>query len=246
MEQKLSKKVLHICINAVILVAIFFGVGMSILKYHVEGETNLPFNISKIAIISNTEGKDQEGTNKWNLSLNQNNDIYIYMEKNNEYKKVEVIESVTLENFKIINDSNIGEKNIYRPKSTGTSILKNKEEYKVEKLEYIGDLESDIRNLKISNQGGIILFRYSLDNIGTYASDTDEEIKFDELLKKTNIKMDDLKSKISFDIIIKLKSGKSFKANIELDTPSGDIVEEGTSNIEITDLNNIVFKRIEN
>lgn len=246
MEQKLSKKVLHICINAVIFVAIFFGVGMSILKYHVEGETNLPFNISKIAIISNTEGKDQEGTNKWNLSLNQNNDIYIYIEKNSEYKKVEVIESVMLENFKIINDSNIGEKNIYRPKSTGTSILKNKEEYKVEKLEYIGDLESDIRNLKISNQGGIILFRYSLDNIGTYASDADEEIKFDELLKKTNLKIDDLKSKISFDIIIKLKSGKSFKANIELDTPSGDIVEEGTSNIEITDLNNIVFKRIEN
>lgn len=246
MEQRLSKKIFHICMTIVIIIAIFFAVGMIILKYQVEGETNLPFNISKITIVSNTEGVDQEGEHKWNFRLNQNNDIYIYIEKNSEYNKVEVIDSVILENFEITKKSELGEKNIYRPKNTGTLVLKNKEEYKVDKIEYTGDLETDVRNLKISNQGGILVFRYANDNIGKYISDTDEEINHNELLKKANINLEDLQAEISFDIIIKLNSGKSFKSNIKLNTPSGNIVEEGTSSIEITDFNDIVFKRLEN
>ena len=246
MEQRLSRKIFHICMTIVILIAIFFVVGMLILKYQVEGETNLPFNISKITIISTAEGIDQDGEHKWNFSLNQNNDIYIYIEKNDEYNKVEIIDSIILENFNITKKSELGEKSVYKPKNTGTSMLKDKEEYKVEKIEYKGDLESDIRNLKISNQGGILVFRYANTNIGTYTSDTDEEINHNELLKKANIKLEDLQAQISFDIIIKLNSGKSFKANVNLSTPSGNIVEEGISNMEITDLSNIVFKRLEN
>ncbi len=246
MEQTIGKKIFYICMPILLFVGICFIVGVLIIKYQVEGETNLPFNISKITIISTTEGIDQEGEHKWQFLLNQNNDIYIYIEKNDDYNKVEAIESIILENFQITKDSELGERGIYRPKNTGTKILKNSEEYKVDKIEYTGEVESDIKNLKISNQGGILVFRYANTNIGTYTSDTDKEINHNELLKKANIKLEDLQAKISFDIIIKLNSGKSFKAKANLNTPSGNIVEEGTANIEITDLSDIVFKRVEN
>lgn len=246
MEKRLKTKIFRICLAIVGIVGIIFAIGMIILRYQVEGEENLPFNISKITIISTAEGIDQEGEHRWNFKLNQNNDIYIYIEKNQDYNKIEVIDSIILDNFQINKKHELGEKNIYRPKNTGTSMLKNKEEYKTSNVEYKGDLETDIRNLKISNQGGIIVFRYANDNIGIYTSDTDEEIQHNQLLKKSNISLEDIQAQISFDITIKLNSGKSFKANVNLSTPSGNIVEEGSSNIEITNLENIIFKRIEN
>ena len=68
----------HICMLIVIIIAILFTAGIIVLKYHVEGEGNLPFELSKISIISNVEGNDNEDPNsKWNLTVNQNNDIYI-------------------------------------------------------------------------------------------------------------------------------------------------------------------------
>ena len=78
MEQKLSKKVFHICMIIVIITAVLFAVGIIILRYQVEGETNLPFEISKISIISAVDGKDnKDEANKWNINVNQNNDVYI-------------------------------------------------------------------------------------------------------------------------------------------------------------------------
>lgn len=244
MGQRLSKRVLHICISVLILVLISFVVGMLILKYQVEGETNLPFCISKIIVVSTSEGIDIEGEHKWNFNIDQNNDIYIYIEKNSEYNKVESIKNIQIENFQINRLSNLGKENIYRPQNIGTTMLKNSEEYKIDKLQYEGDIESDIKNLKISNQGGIVLFRYANQNIGTYFSDTEEEIKHEELLKKSKIKQDDLTATITFDMIINLNSRKKFKATITLNTPSGNIVEEGTTSTEITDLKDVIFKRI--
>ena len=51
------------------------------------------------------------------------------------------------------------------------------------------------------------------------------------------------KTKISFDVTILLESDISFKGNIELELPVGDIAKEGSSSLEITDTKNIVFKR---
>ena len=73
-----------------------------------------------------------------------------------------------------------------------------------------------------------------------------EEIDHSKLLQLTNVKAEDLRSTISFNMTITLKSGKIFQTTIELEMPSEDIIEEGTKGIEITDLSNIVFKRIEN
>ena len=101
-KQALTKKIIHICIIAIIIIGIIFMAMMSILKYDENGEINMPFFISKISIISTVDGQDVENsTQKWEKIINQNNDIYLYVEKNNEYKKTETISSIILNNFKL-------------------------------------------------------------------------------------------------------------------------------------------------
>ena len=59
-KQIIDTKQFHICMVALIVIAILFVVGVVSLKYNVEGEENLPFYVSKISIISNVEGFDVE------------------------------------------------------------------------------------------------------------------------------------------------------------------------------------------
>lgn len=75
----MNKKYFHISMLIVILTIIVFSAGLLILKYNVEGETNMPFNLTKISVISSVEGIDKDsGENKWAFDIYQNNDIYIY------------------------------------------------------------------------------------------------------------------------------------------------------------------------
>ena len=90
----------------------------------------------------------------------------------------------------------------------------------------------------------MVVFRYVINNIGNYVSNDDNEINHSELLKKLGINNDDLKFKVTFDIYITLNSGKTYKSNISLELPVNDVVNEGTQSTEVTDLENIVFKRM--
>lgn len=247
MYRSLNKKIFHMIMIIIIITIILFIAGMFLLKYEVEGETNIPFDIKKIAIIETVEGEEIEASaEKWNLNVNQNNDIYIYIEKNNNYSKTEIIESVKINNIKISKLNQLGETKIYRPVTDEKRMFINSTENETNEIIYNGDLESNIKEQKISNQGGKVAFRYAINNISQYTSNENEEIDHSKLLQLTNIKPEDLKSKISFDVIIILKSGKIFQTTIELEMPSEDIIQEGTKGIEITDFSNIVFKRIEN
>ena len=244
-KQIINTKQFHIIMVLFIIFSILFVAGVISLRYNVEGEGNLPFYISKISIISNVEGTDvEDNTNKWNLQVNQNNDIYLYIKKNDDYKKTEIIESVKLDNFNIEQNSKIGDMKLLKPDSNiENAIFKNTAENEVDNIEYIGDMDSNIKNLKISNQGGLVVFRYANNNIGNYISNDDEEINHSELLQKLGINNDDLKFKVTFDINITLNSGKIYKSNIELELPVNDVVNQGTQSAEYTDLENIVFKR---
>ena len=65
-----NKRYFHVCMTILIIVVILFIVGMLILKYNVEGETNMPFNLSEIIVVSSAEGvtKAENPDNyKWNL-----------------------------------------------------------------------------------------------------------------------------------------------------------------------------------
>ena len=247
-NQRLSRKILNICIVCIIIIAIIFIAMMLILNYDVKGETNMPFQISKIYIVSTVDGQDVESDEyKWNINVNQNNDIYLYVEKNKEYSKQETISSIKLDNFNIKQKPTIGELQIYKPTVSDTSIFQNIDENIAKEIVFKGTKSSDTRNLEISNQGGPVAFRCANNNIGIFSSNDDEKIDFYQLLKKLNISEENLTCVVSFNMTLTLDSGKSFKAeNIELKIPNSNIVEEGRIGIEYTDLQNIIFKRIEN
>ena len=247
MYRNLNKKIFHVVMIVVIICAILFVSGIFILKYQVEGESNMPFKITKISLIESVEGIEKEGANeKWNFNVNQNNDIYIYIEKNSGYGKTEIIDSVEIKNININKEKTLGELKLYKPVIDEKRMFINSQENEINEITYTGELESNIKEEKISNQGGIVAFRYAINNLSTYVSENDEQIDHSQLLKLTNISSEDLKTKLTFDIFINLKGGRKYQAPISIDVPKGDIVEKGTIGEDITDLKGIIFKRIEN
>ena len=91
------KRFLKPAIVFIIIVFIIAIVSLMMLKYEVEGEINMPFNLSRIMVVSSAEGIQKEGTeNIWDLELLQNNDIYLEITKNPEYKKTELIDKIIL------------------------------------------------------------------------------------------------------------------------------------------------------
>lgn len=247
MRQRFSKRAFHISMVVGIVIIIAFIALMMALKYDVDGETDMPFDVKKISVISTVDGQNVENsTAKWDLNVNQNNDIYVYIEKNENYKKTETINNVYMDNFKIINKPVKGSVVFYKPSNNSTSIFQNLDEYKIENINYVGSKNSDMKNMQISNQGGIVVFRCSNNGLGEYISNEDEQIEYNSLLKKIKVVENEVKMKISFDMTIILNSGVVFKAsNIELELPYNDIVEKGTTSGDITDLKDIVFKRVE-
>lgn len=241
----IGKKIFHVCMIAILIVAILTVSVILILRYQLIGETNLPFELSKITIISSTGGKNNEDTeNKWNINVEQNNDIYLYIAKNNGFGKTEIIDSVTIQNFSVEKNNEFTTK-IYMPSSSSVDIFNNSEATISNKITYIGDMKSDLKNMKISNQGGIVAFRFTNENVGNYVSNEVQEINYNELLKLCNISEESINAKVTFDLYIKLTDGKEYKSTISVNAPVKNIVEFGTTSIEITDLNEFIFKRIE-
>lgn len=244
-ESKINKLILKSA-YIVIIVLIITVIALLILKYQVEGEQNMPFKLSSIIIVSNAEGYQEKQNEhyRWDAEIYQNNDIYLNIEKNKNYKKTEAIKSIVIDNIQVNETPEVGTVELYRPSSDNLQTYDYKEKYKItDKIEYIGGTESDIKNLKISNQGNTLIIR-SLNKTGKrYTSNEDEFEHNGKLLDKVGITYEQIKTKISFDVTILLESDISFKANVELELPVGDISKEGSSSLEITDTKNIVFKR---
>lgn len=241
-ESKINKLIVKSA-YVVIIVLIIAVIALLILKYNVEGEKNMPFKLSSIIVISNAEGY-QEKENKeymWNTEIYQINDLYLNIEKNKNYKQIEAIKSIKIENIKINKEPKVGKINLYRPYG---KTYQYKEEYEIKDVvEYIGDTKSDIENLKISNQGNTIMFRVINKTGKEYKSNDKEFIHNGTLLNKVNINYEDIKSVISFDLVINTESNIAFRSNIEIELPVGNIIQEGSSNIEITDTSKYIFKR---
>ena len=241
-----TKKSFHIGMLLLIVIIVLLIFGFFSLRYQVEGETNMPFIISKISIISSSEGIDKEEKiegNKWNFDINQNNDIYIYVEKNGEYKKQEAIDEINIENIVMSKQNEKGILKIYKPDITNPNVIfSNKEENEIQNITYVADQNSDIKNLKITNQEGIVAFRIANNKIAEYVAN-DEEINHNDLLKKTNITQDELKINLKFDFIIGLNSGKKYKSAIDLQLPLEGVIENGTDSKELTDMEKYIFKR---
>lgn len=247
MKEEKIKKAVKASLSIVFLATVLIIVGIVMIKYNVEGEKNMPFELSKITIISTAEGTEntENAENvKWKLNIMQNNDIYISINKNDNYNKEELIESVRIENINIIETPKIGETKAYMPNSLEGRLYNYSEEYIIQdNLEYTGSNKSDTKTLEIGNQGGNILLSFCNKAIGIYESNEDIEIKHDgTLIGKLGKTIDDLKFSVSFDLVIKVQN-KSYRTNINLDLPCGNITEEGTSTYEITDTSKYIFKR---
>lgn len=243
---KIQKRIILMAIAIIFFILLFSIVGMIIFKYEVEGETNMPFRINKIMVVSSCEGVSKDNPNYWwDLDIVQNNDIYISIAKNKNYGKLEIIDNISFENFNITNKNNKGKVVIYKPSEDNNRVYEHLEQYEIkDKLIYNGSSSTNLKKLEVANQGGFTVFRLSTEDLAEYISN-DDEIKQDAtLLEKANISDDDIKYNISFDIIINLKSGVSYKANINLDMPADGLKSAGTASYEITDLSNVVFKRI--
>lgn len=245
MDYRIKNKLFKIVISIVVVISISFITMMWLLIYQEEGETNIPFKISKIVIVSGTDGIQVENAQtKWAIDVNQNNDIYLYIEKNKNYGKTELIENVKISNFKVVKETEKGEIKIYKTTTEENKMFSNTQEFEINELVYIGDLETNIKQSKISNQGGLVAFRCANNNVSQYTSDYAEEVNYNQLLQMTNVSKQDLNFNISFDIEIKIVNKKTYQATVLLELPVENVITNGTSNLEITDLENIVFKII--
>ena len=245
MDKEKKKQMIKLCIAISTFVIILLLVGITMIKYQVEGDKNMPFNLTKIIIVSTAEGQETEGDKKWNFKIYQNNDVYIYIDKNENYRGEEkVIKSVSIENINITRAPEVGEIKAYMPNSVEGRLFNYSDEYLIsEKLEYRGAEESNPQTLEIGSNGGSVLLSFSNTGLDTYSSDKDREITHDgTLLEKINLTNEDITFNISFDIVITVDNC-SYRANITLQMPCGDILEEGTCSIEKTDMRDVIFKR---
>lgn len=245
MEKNKKEKIKLAITFAIIVIA--FGVAITImLKYNQEGETNMPFNLSDIIVVSSAEGKTKQENPenyKWNLDIMQYNDIYLHVEKNENYNKNAYIESISLENFSFT-EPQVGNTRIYMPNSTDGGLFTFDDEYLINRvLTYNGAKNSNTKTLEVSSQGGNVLFRAANTEVGEYISNDDAEIAHNgTLINKTGVSIEDLKYSISFDIVIDTNIA-TYRGRVNLELPVGDILTEGTSQLDEKNCSNIVFKR---
>lgn len=246
-KDRQRKRMMHLYIIRLILAIALCTVAFIIYKYHVEGETNLPFNVSKLVVISTAQTDeiilDEE---KYKASVLQKNDIYLIIEKNENYKKEDIIKKITLNNFTINKYTDVGTIKIYRPSMSEEKIYEYIEEYTIDNIEYIGAKETNTKEeiLQIANQGGIINFGITLEDLGNIVYEENENIVSDgTLVNRLGLMLQNIEFEISFDIIMELDSGNTFKTTMTLELPQEGLLQEGVSTIEDTDLN-LVFKRI--
>lgn len=229
------------------LILIFSTTFFIMYKYHVEGEKNLPFNITKLVVVSSAKTEDLEvNENIYQANVIQKNDIYIAIEKNKDYEKQEAIRKITFNNFNVIEPGKKGIMNFYRT-SQGDKKFEYIPDYKIEEnVVYTGAKETNLNkeNMTISNQGGLIELSFIINDLGKITYSEDDNMATDgSLLNKLNLTFEDIKCKISFDMIIELVGGNTFKTTLSLELPAGDIVTEGVLTNEF-DLSELVFKRV--
>lgn len=102
-----------------------------------------------------------------------------------------------------------------------------------------------MKSLEIANNGGVLGFRLSLEELGSYISNEAEEITYDgKLLSNLGVSIEEIKFNVEFDIIIRTSDDVNYKGTLKLELPIDTVIEEGSSNLEITDFSDVVFKRV--
>lgn len=245
-EQRRLYKIIKKGVLFLLLAVLAASIAVIILKYHVEGEQNMPFELSEVLVVSTAEGVDnnQDSQAKWDVEVYQTNDVYLTISKNKNYKNAEPIKSIEIRNITIENQPAVGEVDFYLPAEGENTIYTYQEDKKIEEnVTFQGNEKSDISNLKIANQGGTILFR-AVNKTGKQYQSNEDELKHDgTLLNKVGLTASQVKTTISFEVAICLESDVTFAGKITIPMPTGDIDTQGVSSIDQKQLDDIVFKR---
>lgn len=242
---ELKKKTIKKYVFIFFIVFIFLVSIFLMIKYQVEGEKNMPFSLKQIIIKSSINYKDIKGKELWNLELSQDNDFYVYIEKNNG-RDEDKIEKITIENIKINNELKIGELKVYLPtdNEVDTMYQKSTDNYMGRNLEYLAGEKDSVEGNIISKDGGMICFRVSSENIGTYKSSKAKKVTYDgNFLKEVGISEDDLFFNISFDLVIETNDGVKYRTNLNYDLPVDKFEDSNSRSKIIEDFSNIIFKR---
>ncbi len=245
----------------IIAIIIAFAI-FTVMKYQVEGEKKVPFKIGKIIVISsaittddssannaenqeNTETEAQEENYIWNEKVVQTNDLYIYLDKSEDYGKDDIIKSVKIENIQILKNVGLGKIQVYMPNSLNDGFYKYTNEFLVNSgLTYTGAAADNPKTLEICNQGGGIYISFANLGLDNYKSNEAEVIEQGgTILSQMNVSEEDLKFRVSFDLIIEVQD-KSYKTNLVLDLPEQGVVGQKETHREITDFKNVIFKRL--
>ena len=216
----------------IVLIALIFTIAIMI-QYEIEGEKNMPFEVEKILIISGADASEKESNEenmKWNIDINQFNDIYVLFKKNDEHNKGERISEVRVENLTVKNAPKKGEIKMYKPSEDENKKFDYNENSTVDgKLVFTGDDETKNSNLKISRDGGTIKVRIANTKVGEFVSNEGEEIQYDgTLIAKASSTIEDLKADIKFDIVL-VTDKLTYRAKIETEMPVWDIIESWIS-----------------
>lgn len=214
--------------------------------YNEKGEVNMPFTLEKIEIKSSIATQNRESTNLWDFDISQNNDIYMYIKKNEKIAENNKIKDVKIENIKTNNK--LGKIRILLPTSQEikTNFAQSTDDYKETGFQYIGSKVDNMQTHEICQNGGLIAFRINNQGIGEYISNEGEEIKYGSpLLEKAKINEEDIQFTVEFDIIIETTNEENYKGTINFNLPVEKFGERGSVGKEITDFSKVVFKRIE-
>lgn len=274
MNKEKRKKIIELSLSITIIILIIAAASFMAIKYQVEGEKNMPYNLNKIIIISsavtsdikdeennqNTESTENTGENTekkeetnpeenyiWDEKVIQTNDVYIYLTKNENYKEESTIKNVKIENIQILKKANLGKIQIYMPNSKDDELYKYLNEYLVgTSLTYTGGAIDNKKTLEICNKGGAVCLSFANVDLGRYKSNEDEQIEQGAfILEKMNIPEEDLKFEVSFDLIIDV-GNKAYKGTVKLEMPIEGVVGKKETHVEITDFKDVKFKRCKN
>lgn len=244
METKIKDKI-KTAIAFIILVILIFIAIIVTYKYSIEGETNMPFKLSKIVIGSMVVSSDNPILdNMLENEIVQNNGTYFEIKRNENYKNEATIKSIEIANIQITKAPNKGNIKIYIPNTTENKKFTYSDEYILDgnSLTYTGANKSDTTTLEINNQGGIIGIAFGNTNLGKYNIMNEENVIDGTMLKNMDVTDEDIKFSVNFDFIIST-GGKRYKTNIDLNLPPAEITEQGKSSLEITDTSKYIFKR---
>lgn len=241
------KEQIKTAVAATIVILLILTAVVVVYKYSIEGEENMPFKLSRILIVSTAGSEDNQKEEATEGKIVQNNDVYIEIKKDEDFKKDAVIKNVEISNITITKAPLKGEIKTYIPSTKENRKFTYADEFILEgnSLTYNGASKNDTSNLEINNQGGEILIAFGNTNLGTYQLTTEGITMDGTILNLIDVSYEDIKFTVNFDLIINTQ-GKKFKTNISLDLPSSDITTDGKASLEITDTSKYIFKRITN